>query len=995
MKLNRLLLMVSGVVGVVVTVQGDTHTFAGSSGASWAAAASWSPAEVPEEGDDVIINTENIRVEAGDQQIVNRLNSISIKKKGFYVRSGNTVTIPCTVSVENSEKLGSHSTGTLQFGGKMTSTVNNIEAYGDIRFVPGATFDMTSSRLFRVQQNAAVQIHFACQFPSSANLPTFQTRPLGTVIFDVDDVFANCNPLFVFGTASAPAGILDLNGHDQKIARMTFPPWQNGADAANYNKDFSIRSGTAATLTITKGAISTSSPVSGASGIFRGQLDGGISLKLDADGTGSSVFSLSNVVASTGAELYSSTTGSLICAAGTFKVLDGARLPNLTSLVMEGSGSFEIGSVMLPQSMDVYLAGTGTMKLSEDLSVARAFASDGQGGWVQLGKGQYDNAGNPRIDAASTGRLIVLTDAEIEEGETFTWTGAAGDGNFGTAGNWTCTDHPGTTPGFTSGSEVFEFPANTDGVTVSGEIRAFGIKVASTDGFIFADGGNGCIRLGPGGLDAGTAAGTVRLDCAVAIDTAKDMVWNLGTAVTLFIGGAMSSDTGLTDLTLTLQGVASGASRVTVVSDNSAFYRRLAFDECAYVLSSNVWAFGRTEAVFHNTAAIAPPRLEGIRSCGTPLTMDFPFNTDLHTVMDAIYQSGDGSKFTFGGRLKVRGQNTRLNGAVTEYTGYAMFRFSTDVDIHGGLRAENLSRVQFEVASRKTGGYTVAFKDGAISRGYKKSDETDFVDCRLYGNTPADRFALGVTTEGDDLLYVARATLVCEAPNVLTKNFNPSVNSYTPKQDRWSVIDLNGNDQAVGRFKQGINAENQLLYADCFNEITSESPATLGFTLKNTYTYLGFLKFTGNASLFLGGEWAGVIEITNHVSTTVGSLTVTNGTLNFLSGAGWAGEKSLVTIGGSGAKAGKIQMRAGSCGFSTAAGRSSKVKLVLEDEGTLDIAGGQEISVLNCRVDGNYLSKGTYEVGDSRLAGHVTGVGRIVVRSSDPEGRVGLFLKLR
>ena len=137
--------------------------------------------------------------------------------------------------------------------------------------------------------------------------------------FGKANVFANSSattPNVIIGRASNPAGILDLNGYDQSVPTITITAPKSQADLLQFKAVNYFTSENAATLTVTRGF--------GGTGIFDGRLLGGLSFKLDSTTGGTASFS--NVV-----EYVSSTTGSLICAAGTIKLLDGARFDSLTS----------------------------------------------------------------------------------------------------------------------------------------------------------------------------------------------------------------------------------------------------------------------------------------------------------------------------------------------------------------------------------------------------------------------------------------------------------------------------------------------------------------------------------------------------------------------------------------------------------------------------------------------------------------------------------------
>ena len=218
-------------------------------------------------------------------------------------------------------------------------------------------------------------------------------------------------------------------------------------------------------------------------------LKGGLSFKLNSTNNGTASFS--NIV-----DQVSSTTGSLICAAGTIKLLNGSRFNSLTSIRKEGTGNFEISTPIINSTVDLYLDGTGKITLNNDIGVAHAYTNDTNGGWVMLKADTYD-ATTLSAHLAGTGRLTVLhDDTSAGETVTYTWTGALGNGTLSLAGNW----EGGEAPTLDSASEYLVFPATgTSSFRVDGSITVGGISIAYPGAFTVEAGQNAQINLGESG----------------------------------------------------------------------------------------------------------------------------------------------------------------------------------------------------------------------------------------------------------------------------------------------------------------------------------------------------------------------------------------------------------------------------------------------------------------------------------------------------------------
>ncbi len=909
------------------------------------AAPSWTIA------DGVASVTAECELSADDQTTLNGLNSINIASGiRLYAKSGETVTIPCPITGPAGYLLGKTGTGTLIIANALNSSVEKsaeIVFYGAVTLAEGASIGNGYLSLATGDNSPSSIVTFNTVFPTGGVPARFQTRGNTAFAFGKANVFANSSattPNVIIGRASNPAGILDLNGYDQSVPTITITAPKSQADLLQFKAVNYFTSDTAATLTVTRGF----------SGIFDGRLLGGLSFKLASTTGGTASFS--NVV-----ECVSSTTGSLICAAGTIRLLNGARFNALASIRKEGTGNFEISTPVINATVDLYLDGTGKVTLNNDIVVSHAYTNDTNGGWACMKADEYD-ATTLGDHLAGTGKVTVMyDDSSSGEAVTYTWTGALGNGTLSDGGNW----EGGEAPTLDSVSEHLVFPATgTSSFRVDGTVTVGGIEIEYPGAFTVQAGADAQIRLGDGGLsvaDTTAQTNTVTLAAPIALlPGVLDVTFAVGDGTALNITGGISASA-TNGRRLVIDG-----GTLTLGGDSSAMLLEMAITNATSVTVTSASGLGAGGATIYGEMV---PYFDGTRTCTSPWSVIGPFSSV--AAYHYLYPAIAGSPFTFTGAVGFKGTCQTED----RYTGFLNLVIGNDTIFRGGLAVDKLSRIELDYGS---GSNAVYILDHPVVRGKKNS--SDLVDVRFYGASATNSFAvtdqdLDATYQG---VYVSKCSLVCLADNCINGQFRAYVNSRDPSNGDpiWSKFDLNGHDQTFSRIiaESGIAEAKYPLYPDSYVEVASETPATLTFGEKSTSVDIHQMKFTGAVSLRTEAPWAGYFYITNTVSTTTGDLEVTSGLVAFKKDAGWGGGTN-VTVSGTG----KLLIDEGAKPFLPVGGGASKVNLKLEGGGALDIPNaGTTVLVRTCETNGVRLARGLYT--KDTLPGFVTGDGVLQVR---------------
>ncbi|MCQ2390555.1 MAG: hypothetical protein MJ240_03945 [Kiritimatiellae bacterium] len=991
--------MVAGML--LMSVGAIDYTWIGDLGGAWTEGTNFSPAAPdggPGEGDTVTVNTP-CALSQSDEVVLDKIDRLTFtggKTTYLYAADGESVTLRCAVvSGDANSYLGKSGTGSLTIDGVFAAGGGFFETVGTVILGPHAQSDMSAnSKLFRLGTGPDNTVTFAgpLTVAEGASLPTFQTRTRSLFKFAADNVFAGQDVLFQIGTASGFHGGLDLQGHDQEIGRLSFMPPK--AVTATYAENHVLTSETAATLTITKGAVpyksnnSAFSPVSGSEAVCASCINGGLTLKLAADGTGTGVFMVSNYTG-----YASSTTGSVICTSGTFTFLESANFTALSMLEKLESGNLVVqAGASINKSVELFLAGSGTLDISGNLAVEHLRLADGHGGWKYLPAKVYE-ATDPALEGhvKGSGRLLVAAGDPDEKTEytVHTWTGAARDGLLTNPANWD------VAPSLTSLEEILRFPADADYTQmplVSGTVTAAGVEVEYAGGFTLLkdETVGGVLNLGTKALsftDVTTEGSreTFYVWPDIVFTTYADHTIRIAANTKVSFYSTFSTpDSDLFHLRF-------DGPAVVLRGESVNCHFPMVFVNSASITCYRAHSFGLTRAEIQ---APVIPMFRNTHVCATPWSVVGAFPSS-GVLSPLVFKDNKGYPFEFQGAVSIAGTELQphdASGQVLDYTGYVRLAVEGPLTFSGGLHVERVSRVQFEYADEGT----LTFREGALTRGKSQEGSSGVVQLRFYGINPTvNTLTLADSTLTGTYIYPSRVTVVCENSVFSAAQLTPYVNSRVPDTDNlWAVLDLQDTVQEFARLVAVTDVTNNryVQYPNATFDVTSGSGGRLLLNSKSAYSDTHVLRLTGKASLETCAPWTGEIRITNAVSTTEGCLKVGSGSVTFLAGAGWSAGTN-VTVGA----AGTLAFDAGSSGFEPGEGSKSKVNLCLVPGGTLKIADGLTLRVATCEVNGVRLAPGYYgataSMGVTALGDYLTGGGRLHVRSRS--GLVGVRLILR
>ena len=965
-------------------------------------------AVLPDPVDGVVTISKSTELSASDQATLNALKEIKVTIAGtssdqaIYVKSGETVTIPCPIdfTYNNTVYVGKKG-GTLIFASTVTHPAGKtIDVFGDVRLVAGSSFG-AAFLLETGESDLSTIVSLDTVFPSGTASANFQTRGKTSFKFGADNVFENFStaPLLVFGKNSNPACILDLAGHDQTIGRMSF--FYGAANIEGYNAYSYVTSETAATLTVTKGFVKST----GDSDIFNGRLLGGVSFKLDADAD-TGVASFSNTVLKAGTQ-YSTTTGALICARGTIKLLEGCRFSQLSELRTENAGNFEISTSELGDQVVARLSGTGKVKLNCDLSVKYAQVwDDEKDAWAYVDAGPYAAGDGKALSDLldGTGKLYVLN-GEPDDGrvKTYTWTGAKSE-DITDEDNWA----DGKAPELTKGKSFLVFPTTgRASAAVSGTIKVNGLQIESAGAFELKAGDDALVNVLGGGLalsDTTAQTNAITLRPPICFAASTNIACTVGDGTKVVFDGALS--------TFAAPGYAvsfAGAAEYEFRGDNAELSHQLYLTNATAVIACHSNAFGQAGLMLVNERMIVLPSFPGLTSCNSPITLDLPFEGSESSGRTWI--PADQTPFSFNGCVTICGQKwseRSTGGGVIYYMadGYFVVNVPGDIAFADGLNLKSLRRLQFQISQ----GAKVRLEGDVVRESFRSNYSADNTptEVRFYPTGNAAARLDGAVAELDcrfmqgGEVYAPQVTLRvdCDTDDIFAASaYMPWVNSRA--QDKalcLGALDLAGNGLTLHGFESALPDNNEKYladprYVDAYYAVTSVTPATLTLDGRRTSSIFATApwRFEGQAGLTLGPDWVtvtskgevtgtGTCFMTNVHSTATGNLTVNGGLLRFGAGAGWAGE-SQASISGTGS----IQVDPGAWGFKgDKNGRKchSKVTLTFPEEGKGRLVLNENCEVAELFVNGVEMPVGSYT--KDSLSPYLEGEGTLHVCGKHP-----------
>ena len=360
----------------------------------------------------------------------------------------------------------------------------------------------------------------------------------GKVVFHGENLLADSVPL-VIGTTWSTAhrsGTFDLNGYSQRASRLSLVSSGNMVASTTI-----ITSANPATLTL----LNQSADIN-----YNGQIKGAASL--DMSSSSAKTITLSGTA--------NNTTGSLTVRSGTIALGASAKFLNLSSFVVTNTGTLSVSTENVNPNVELNIFGSGVVNVAAGTTL-QVFHAKLDGDYIPSGDYVQGSEvfGN---HLAGGGTLRVLNDAPVVAGDTYVWTGAAGDGLLTTDGNW----EGGSAPDLTAGTAKLFFSAGTASATVSGTAHVYGITFCTNAAFTLtgAD-ANAKVVLGEGGfLFTNTAAASVThvLDVPVEMGTLPQ-TWCVAANTQLSLTAPLTGRQALNPLTIDCRG------RVYFRADNS------------------------------------------------------------------------------------------------------------------------------------------------------------------------------------------------------------------------------------------------------------------------------------------------------------------------------------------------------------------------------------------------------------------------------------------
>ena len=703
----------------------------------------------------------------------------------------------------------------------------------------------------------------------------------GKFILYGENLFADSTVLNIGKTwsASHKSGTYDLNGYSQRAMRLAL------VDSANMQPaNTVITSAEKATLTL----LNQSADVN-----YKGQLTGAASLDLAS--ASAKTFTLSGTA--------NDTTGSLTVRSGTLALGASAKFPSLSGLVVTNTGTLSVSTENVNPNVELNIFGSGVVNVSAGvtLQVDRA-KLDGD----YLPPGDYEQGAEALGNhLAGGGTLRVLNGAPVVAGDTYVWTGAAGDGLLTTDGNW----EGGEAPDLTAGTAKLFFSAGTASATVSGTAHVYGITFCTNAAFtLTAADANAKVVVGAGGfLFTNTAAASVThvLDVPVEIGTLPQTWCVASTNTQLSLTAPLTGRESLVPLTIDCRG------RVQFRADNSGLLAPLVLTNLTTVSQPYVYDMkGLGAKSRYTTCWGALPRFITDAPQGGSLTNETPLrlHSGLTNTEGAYMNSSANAKLYMAGKVAF---------FWTPAAGQSETYFHGEVHFIGGVTNESGRATCWRIVSNNIW----IEGDGFKSSHYLIID---------YGGT----VHIASPSNNWSLLNPYKSTVKCHGANVLAKGQPVRMSdNNTYYHSSAAALDLNGYDQSISRIYAGWQFAS---WPDLYTTLKSETPAMLEIATDTAYNDIVPLKVTGAAGLKFNA--AGSLTFTNFTSATTGTLEVDRGTVRIARGSGWTATTNIVLAGGTLA----VDVGAGATAFGSAQDVSAALLTVVSTNSpTLSIASGE------------------------------------------------------
>ena len=612
----------------------------------------------------------------------------------------------------------------------------------------------------------------------------------------------------------------------------------------------------------------------------------------------------------------SSTTGHVEVAKGTLKLVTGASFTALSGLKVGADGIFEVE------------AGSGANFRAETLDVYT-------GSKLKLASGVTITVGAAALNAlpvmagtytgsGAEGKSVAWIEGEgklvVETGSaaSFSWIGGGTDTGIATEGNWSP-----ETPDLDSGDAFAVFADSGAAATLGRDASFAGLSLKN--GFAFS--GTGTLSVGDMGISALGAASAAIYSFGSPLEATANQTWTIGANNTFDVTGGLKGSGNVKVEGAGTLNIGSGAGYTGSID-----------------IATGTTISGRN--ALGEAGAVARVRNDGNGAYFSNATNDAAV---------VVYSEGglsDSNPIYFVGDNVFNGAFTNtacmfnmMNGATAEFT--SAYRGNT---------------------------LTMAGEGNVIFRSRLSQSGIFYM---YTGNVTVDFYGENSDISGLFWSQLLSGRVNCHVPYAIkAKGWVDSSNTIRFQMQNGMTIDLMGNDQSVDGF-----------YAKKGGTITSDEPAFFHWVAKSPYSATNDpegnnmnrtnnVVFAGAAGLSYDGPQTNRL---GGVSTTTGTLKVTDGKLIVLPHASWANCTNVVVSGGM-------------LSVGNAAAFAENVVVDISGEGKVDLDYDGMAKCDRLIIDGQHMPGGEYGSDDSS-AGHklpnFSGTGVLTVKTR------GLFLCFR
>ena len=606
----------------------------------------------------------------------------------------------------------------------------------------------------------------------------------------------------------------------------------------------------------------------------------------------------------------SATTGTVEVTTGTVKLTNGASFTALSGLKVGGAGVLEVES------------GSGANFHAETLDVYTGSKLKlGAGVVVTVGTaaldslpvtaGTYGSADGDGVKRAAwiegDGTVVV----ETGSGASFSWVGGETDTGIATEGNWSP-----ETPDLAFGDVFAVFAESGAAATLDRDAAFSGLSLQN--GFAFS--GTGTLGVGDLGITALDAESETSYSFESPLEATANQTWTIGANNTFNVTGGFK---GLGNVKVEGDGVLN-------IGPGAGYTGSIDIGTKATINGRN--ALGEA-------GAVASVRNDSGAICFSSATNDAAVS---------FYSAGAASESNI---LSFQGDNL-FNGSVTNN----MIKF----ELNDGATVEF---AQSHVANviRYKGNGNVIFRGRetlAGSTGTMYVDDNVTIDFHAANNNLSTIFWTSFT----------KGRIRCHVPYAIKASGSADGKGQRVNMSTQAVIDLGGCDQSL----DGLASTKG-------GTITSDEPAFFHWVAKNLYNdsndpdtakanRTNNVVFAGAAGLSYDGPQTNRL---GGVSTTTGTLKVTNGKLIVLPHASWANCTNVVVSGGM-------------LSVGNTAAFADNVVVDISGGGKVDLDYGGTAKCDNLFIDGQRMPGGEYGSDDSS-AGHklsnFSGTGVLTVKT--------------